>query len=148
MNFFHSSSLALRASFVGLPLALVVGCSAFPEVSYSDDVDAITAEQDGPDAAGSGSEPDFPETDASDEVDAATPVTNPPDSGPGPGPGTTCDKNLCFGSACGQPAACDRCKDACKGQTKKCCANVDPATAGGLALSCVAERDRCPGEAP
>ncbi|RYZ64017.1 MAG: hypothetical protein EOP08_09840 [Proteobacteria bacterium] len=125
-----------------------MGCSAFPEVTYSDDVDPITVDRDAPDAAGTGSEPGFPEADASDEVDAAIPATNPPDAGPGPGPGPTCDKNPCFGSACGQPAACERCRDACKGQTKKCCANVDPATAGGLALSCVSERERCPGENP
>lgn len=140
---------ALRSTPLAL-FALLAGCSAFPEVTYAEDeeIEAITS---GEETATTPGVPAAAEADAGADANAApipSDPSEPPDAGSGPGPGPGCHKGNCVGTACDLPSTCDRCKDACKGRTKKCCADVDPVNAGGLALSCVADDALCPGESP
>ena len=143
-------ALSLSAS-AAFGLLLFVGCAGFPDVTYADDPGVDPAAQDGAalpltDAARAGDP--APRADAGAHAEAGPPPSSeagPPDPrGPdaAPPPAGTCDKNPCFGAACGIGDTCARCKDACKGQTKKCCAD------DGEALSCVAESSLCAGETP
>lgn len=131
--------------------SLVLGCSAFPDVTYADETEEVSADDDGALGVLPGEPTSSPEDSGVDASEAPGPGSEPPPSSPpdaGPGPGPACTKDKCVGTACTAPGTCDRCKDACKGQTKKCCANVDPVVSGGLALSCIADHALCPGESP
>ncbi len=160
------SSFRFCAPLLASFLAVVAGCSAFPDVTYGEDTGAVTAAKDaaavvteppaapGADASFENEQPIEPEESDAESPDAGAPDAGPPDPGvpdagvADAGPGPTCDKAPCVGSACGVPGTCDRCRDACKRSTKKCCADVDVTEPGGVALSCVAEGTRCAGETP